>query len=89
MTLDLWDLTSKMPGITNKIRVAFAQAAAVCFEIKKHAPGVSLLVAGQVAGSYRTVWPSVTPDMRNSWADLQEAAECGATSVAVALVDKG
>jgi len=88
MTLDLRDLASKMPGVTDEIRSAFAQAAAVCFEIQKHASGVSLFVTGQGAGSYPTLWPSVTPEMRASWADLQEATECGATSVAIALVDK-
>ena len=75
-------------GLSPELVAALAQAASVCFEHQGHSTGSVMEVDGDAAKRFAVLWDETTELTRRSWADLQEATEWGAASVAVALVPR-
>ncbi len=63
-----------------------AEAAAVCFEDRSHAPGVVMGVRGADAEQFEIHWQAVTNQQRLTYNDLPWATEMGAYGVAILLV---
>jgi len=84
--LHLRVLGTGMPALTPVRGLMMAEAAAVCFEDRSHASGVKVAVIGDEQRTFAIGWDAVTQVQRNSYADLDEAAEHGAYGVAILLV---
>ena len=65
---------------------AMAEAGSVCLEGQGHSSGVSLRLQGDADHSHELRWPTVTDQIRRSWADEQEATEEGAAGIALLLI---
>jgi hypothetical protein len=63
-----------------------AEAAAVCFEDRSHAPGVVMGVRGVDAKQFAIHWPAVTDQQRRTYNDLPWATEMGAYGIAILIV---
>jgi hypothetical protein len=84
--IDLMQQLSKgMPGLEKAIGTVFANTAAVCLENQSHSPGVLIYVDGTFSSNEGLTWTPVTSQLRDSYKDLQEATEWGASGVAIAL----
>lgn len=81
-------LSNGMPGLEKAIGMVFANTAAVCLENQSHSPGVLISVDGTFSSKEGLMWTLVTRQMRDSYKDLQEATEWGASGVAIALLEK-
>lgn len=81
-------LSNGMPGLEKAIGMVFANTAAVCLENQSHSPGVLISVDGTFSSKEGLTWTPVTRQMRDSYKDLQEATEWGASGVAIALLEK-
>jgi hypothetical protein len=86
--IHLAELKRGTPGITGSVGASFGEAATVCLEEARHAPGIKLTVMGDFSCSYPICWDACTAQMRRSWADLQDATEFGACGVAALLVPR-
>ena len=84
--IDLKDLGKGMPGMTPEKGRDLAQAGAVSLESHGHAQMQPLAVQGQHNGTHPLLWPTVTDQMRRTWADPTEATEDGAVAIAIMLV---
>ena len=62
-----------------------AEAAGVCLESQGHTRGVELQLVGYVSKRYILDWPTITEQTRRTWMEKKEAAEYGATAIAVLL----
>ena len=87
--IELESLASGRPGLSSSRGAACAEAAKVCLEHNRHAPGVTLLLRTDVTAPPNCLltWRAGTPQLRRSWADLQEATEHGAYGVAALLLE--
>jgi hypothetical protein len=87
--IDLMQQLSKgMPGLEKAIGMVFANTAAVCLENQSHSPGVLIFVDGTFSSNETLTWTPVTSELRDSYKDLQEATEWGASGVAIVLLEK-
>ena len=84
--LDLNHLGAGQPGLTSPLGAAMAEAGAVCLEEIPHIRGTQLVVSGRFQGAHALDWPTVTDQVRRTWADLREATEKGAEGIAILLV---
>jgi hypothetical protein len=80
-------LTGGMPGLEPFLGGTLANAAAVCLDKNRHSSGVELEVSGQYRRRVEVCWDGPTDQVRNSYADLQEATEFGAAGVAIATLN--
>jgi len=87
--IDLMAQLSKgMPGLEKAIGMVFANTAAVCLENQSHSPGVLISVDGAIGSNEALTWTPVTQQLRDSYKDLQEATEWGASGIAIVLLEK-
>jgi hypothetical protein len=84
---DLARLRKGMPGLTSAAGGYLAEAAAVCLENQKHAPGVSLSVDGSYRRTVHLNWDRVGNQEQRTYADLHEATEYGACGIAILVVE--
>ena len=84
-TLSLSVLDEGTPGITPAFGASLAEAASVCLEDQKHAPGTPLRVDGGFRDTFSLFWNPATDQMRRCWADPEVATEHGAYAVATLL----
>ena len=63
-----------------------AQCAGVCLESQGHTPGRQLTVRGSIQNSYTLDWPTVSAQVRRTWADSIEATELAAEGIAISLL---
>ena len=74
------------PGLSSAKGRDLAEAAGVCLESQGHSPGVRLRIRGDARiDSQELRWPLVTEQLRLTHADAREAAELGATGIAILL----
>ncbi|MGP0069161.1 MAG: hypothetical protein ACLQGP_36875 [Isosphaeraceae bacterium] len=85
--LELDQLRKGYPCLMPESGARLACAGAICLEERKHRKGVILVVTGDFEASFRLGWPRTSLQVRNEWADPQEATEDGACAVAILLVD--
>jgi hypothetical protein len=84
--LRLQELEAGMPALTPHCGGVMAEAAAVCFEDRSHAPGVIIGVRCVDAQKFAIHWPAVTEQQRRTYNDLPWATEMGAYGVAILIV---
>ena len=84
--LDLSTLTDGCRHLSAAVVRVHAEAAAVCLSEIPHQAGVSLRVTGKHRVVYSMNWPPVTPMMRRSHGDQDEATELGACGIAFHLI---
>lgn len=86
--LILTRLHEGLPGITKEAGATLAQACCVCLSHHSHNDGTQMVVKGAFSKTFRIRWEasSVTPQVRRTWNDMQEATEYGAACLACLLV---
>lgn len=84
--LNLNDLSAGQPGLTSESGGSMAQCAAVCLESQGHTSGTELSVRGYITNNPILEWPTVTDQVRRTWADIREATEKGAEGIAILLI---
>ena len=84
--LDLNHLNAGQPGLTPALGAAMAEAGAVCLEEIPHIRGTPLVISGSFHNAHVLDWPTVTNQVRRTWADLREATEKGAEGIAILLI---
>ncbi len=87
-TLDLHSLNQVGSYLTREICDFFSQAAAVCLDNQNHTPGGLLKVEGDLSTQFQLSWQPVTPQMRDSWEDMQDTTEDGACGLAILMIQK-
>ena len=90
--LDYASAASEAYGMSVELVRTHQQAAWVCLHQKPHTQPVTLDVTSeggdQLSGRVALSWVTPTPDQLGSFADLQEATEWGATSIAMFLLHR-
>ena len=85
LSIDL--LNEGLPAISPAFGAFLVEAARVCLAEGGHAHGVQLEVIGDQSIEFQLHWDDeLSEQIRNSWSDLQEATEYGATCMALLLV---
>ncbi len=65
-----------------------AEGAAICLKISNHPKGVELSVEGAFEGKLKLDFEEVNQAVLDSWADLREATEAGATCLALWIIEQ-
>ena len=55
-----------IPGVSERLGTALAEAAGVCLESQRHARGAEIRVSGHVVGVYSVEWPQITDRSRRA-----------------------
>ena len=85
--LNLDDLKSGQPGISERMAGFLIEAAVVCLALNGHQSGVTITVTGDYKEEFEINWfEKLTEQKINSWKDLKEATEYGATAIALLLI---
>ena len=84
--LDLIELDKGAPGMTPECGAGLRHCAAICLESHAHNSPVQLFVDGEFSRLIDLHWTKVTDQERRTWADMEQAIECGACGVAILLV---
>lgn len=85
-TINLVDLCNGIRNLTPARGTGFAEAGAVSLDRQGHASGVRIKVSGEYIEDIEITFPAVTDKMRKSWADIREAAEHGASGIAILMM---
>ena len=86
VVLDLRDLESGIPALTEAVGRAQAEAAAVCLDEQGHREPVAFEVRRIGKPEYVLRWLQATEAMRRAHNELDRAAELGAYGIAILLV---
>ena len=86
VVLDLRELESGIPALTQALGRVHAEAAAVCLENQGHQEPVRLTVRKIDTPQYDLRWPALTDTMRRAYEDMERATELGAYGVAILLI---
>jgi hypothetical protein len=86
VVLDLRDLESGIPALTQSLGRVHAEAAAVCLDDRGHREPVGLVVRKVDDPHYSLRWPDVSQKMQRAYNDLERATELGACGVALLLI---
>ena len=89
MTVCEVDISKDIPvtGLTTSFMNSIAEAAIVCFDDQNHDSGVTLRIEGELNESIIFQWSTeVSFQIKDTWNDLQEATEYGATYLAVLII---
>jgi hypothetical protein len=74
-------------GLTSKFINNIADAAIVCLDNQRHNSGVVLKINGSLNGNIVLSWSDeVTNQIKDTWNDLEETTEYGATYIAIVVV---
>lgn len=84
--LDLSELESGIPALTEALGRVHAESAAVCLSDRGHKAQVRLVVRKIDDPYFMLDWPDVTETMKRAYNDLQRATELGACGIAILLV---
>jgi len=84
--LDLGRLALGVTALTAPMCNTMAEAAAVCLEEQGHGVSVILTVKGIEDGKAIVSRPEVTPGMRRTYGEREEATELGACALAFLLI---
>lgn len=87
--LDLDELKTGIPVVSKKIGAFLVEAAAICLYLNGYESGVELKVEGEIEETLTVEWnDKITDDVLNSWNDVKEATEFGATALAILILLK-
>ncbi|MEL6590913.1 MAG: hypothetical protein AAFQ87_00185 [Bacteroidota bacterium] len=85
--IQLERLQEGLPAISPAFGAFLVEACQVCLAQAEHESGVELGVIGDINDQLALQWEGeLTEQIRNSWLDLGEATEYGATAMAILLV---
>lgn len=85
--LDLDELKNGLPGISKNIGAYLVEAAIICLEKNGHQSGVEIIVSGIKNENFELIWSDkIDSNIINSWKDLKEATEYGATAIAALAI---
>lgn len=84
--LNLEDLAYGLPGLSQPMGAAMAEAAAVCLDDCGHHTPVRLIVDGDESRPYDLKWLPADDQARRTWADEEFATEQGAYAIAILVV---
>jgi hypothetical protein len=87
-TLNLENLSHQVPALTAAFGACLAEACAICLEEQGHQSGATLLVNGDLSGTFKLDWPAITEQMRRCWNDVEVTREPGAYAIACLLIHK-
>jgi len=74
-------------GLTSKFISNIADAAMVCLDNQKHKSGIILKINGSLNGDIILLWSDeLTSQIKDTWNDLEETTEYGATYAAIIIV---
>lgn len=86
-TLNLDKLQAGLPEVSPTFGALFAEAAAVCLTQMGHRSGVLLKVEGEFEADFLMEWTQEIGELeKKSWKDMREAAEYGATAIALLIL---
>lgn len=83
------DVFQEIPisGLTSKFIKNIAEAAIICLDNQNHKSECELKIQGNLTGIIILSWPSViTNEIKDTWNDLGEATEYGATYIAIVII---
>jgi len=86
--IDIYSLKDMGTHLTREVCEFFSQAAAVCLDNQNHSQGVVFNVEGDFSSEFQLFWNEVTQQMRDSWDDMSDTTEDGATCLAILMVQK-
>ncbi|MEL6720761.1 MAG: hypothetical protein AAFO82_18680 [Bacteroidota bacterium] len=84
--LNLYELKANTYVPSPRVSDYYAEAATVCMDNQNHQQSVEIKVIGDVEATLQLTWEEVTQQIKDSWNDLQEATEYGATCIAILLI---
>lgn len=85
--LNLDILKQGLPGFSKTIGAYLAEAALVCLEENQHQSGVLIEITGDFQETFEIIWTgNIRSAVKDGWRDLKEAAEYGATAIAILLL---
>jgi hypothetical protein len=84
--INLGDLCEGIRNLTAVRGAGFCEAASVSLDRQRHASGVVISVTGDFAEEIEVSYPVVTDKMRKSWTDDKEAADDGASGIAILMM---
>lgn len=85
--LDLDVLKNGLPGISKNVAAYLVEAAIICLDQNEHHSGIEISVSGIKNETFELKWTDkINSNLINSWKDLKEATEYGATAIAVLLI---
>lgn len=85
--LDLYQLSSRISGVSKAVGDFLAEAAHICLEMNGHQSGISVNVSGHYNENVRLIWnKKLDKDSVSSWRDIKEATEYGATAISLLLI---
>lgn len=83
------DIFKNIPitGLSPKVMDCIAESALVCLDNQGHNTGVTLTVKGDINNNIALSWTiEITNQLKDTWNDLQDATENGATYLAILIV---
>lgn len=86
--LSLEGLRLGMSGITPAFGTCLLEAASVCLEDQRHAPGIRMEVCGDFKNAFALTWSATNEQRLRCWADPELATEYGAYGVAFLLAER-
>ncbi|MEM1120246.1 MAG: hypothetical protein AAGJ18_07335 [Bacteroidota bacterium] len=85
--LNLDILKAGVPLISEKTGAFLAEAAAICLTLNGYKSGVQLKVEGEIQETFLVEWSDkITKSILDSWNDVKEATEFGATAIAIMVL---
>jgi len=87
--INLEELSKGLPGLSSRIGSYLSEAGGYCLQKNSHNPGSTLSIQGLFDKSCRIYWKyNVSDQIKNSYADEQEAVEFGACGIAISTIVK-
>jgi len=84
--INLGDLCEGIRNLTAARGAGFCEAAAVSLDRQGHTSGVVISVTGDFSEEIEVSYPVVTDKMLKSWTDDREAADDGASGIAILMM---
>jgi hypothetical protein len=85
--LYLDELKEGLPGISKTVGAFLVEAAVVCLTAQNHKPGVLIRLSGNYEVTFELFWrDEMTEQIRKTWKDEKEAAEYGASAIAILVL---
>lgn len=86
VSLKLYDLDQRHPGVSPGLSASYNEAASVCFD-RHHAPPVNLSIERPAAFQVLAEWTPPDDGVKRAWANETDTTEAGAYCVALAAVE--
>lgn len=85
-TLSIHSIINDNIYLSSKVFEYYIQAATVCFNYNGFLNHSNLKLRGSIDFEFRLSWEPPTQNVLDSWNDLEEATEYGATAIAILII---